>query len=185
MVRFENILFVCFLIIVLGGCSVPGNEQFSSSSAKIKVLVLGAPSDDLVQILQENSTSLEFEVVAPQTIESNAAAKLAGYRIIVVDQTKDETKAISTKVGAAVQNFVRSGGSLIVIGDSGITRPDKFDVIGWENTFGDLMPVTCERVSNNLPSCKNPIVISGNLISQTRFFMMSILCTMVLSLSLI
>ena len=84
----------------------------------------------------------------------------------MLDQSEEANKEVSKKLGDAVQKFVKSGGKFILVKDSGIRRPDTFDVIGWKNTFGDIIPVDCDRVLNSQPTCTNRQHVNGKLLRQ-------------------
>jgi len=82
-------------------------------------------------------------------------------------------KSISRTLGEAIENYVATGGKLIVVMDSAIYRSGGVygkgvatDVVGWEATFGDIIPVECGLAQNNTPTCTQPIVTVGKIYRQ-------------------
>ncbi|MFA4856152.1 MAG: hypothetical protein WC634_06250, partial [archaeon] len=37
------------------------------------------------------------------------------------------------------------------------------DVIGWEETFGEIIPVECDEKQGGVPSCKQPVMVTGRI----------------------
>lgn len=133
---------------------------------KARVLIIGATSQEVIDVLNEHRDKLEYITRTTDTLERNPVDQIANFDIVMLDQSEQSDKEVSKKLGDAIQRFVKNGGKLIVVGDSGIRRPDTFDVIGWKNTFGDIIPVDCDRVVNNQPTCTNPILVNGKLYRQ-------------------
>lgn len=137
----------------------------SFAAPKTSILIVGAPSPELVQVLDQEQF-FSYKKMTVQEVSANPVGEFSKYDIIIVDQDSDVTKAVPKNVGTALQTFVKTGGKAIIVRDSGIKRPDIFDVIGWKNTFGDIMPVDCDRVFNNMPSCTNMIVVRGKITGE-------------------
>ncbi|MEM4261533.1 MAG: hypothetical protein QXU92_03465 [Candidatus Diapherotrites archaeon] len=133
---------------------------------KTKMLILGSTSREVLDILNDNRHIIDYDLKSVDSVERNPSEILANYKIVMLDQSQESNKEVSKKLGEAIQRYVKNGGKFILVMDSGIRRPDTFDVIGWRNTFGDIIPVDCDRVSNNLPSCTQPIIVSGKLYKQ-------------------
>lgn len=138
-------------------------DSLPIKSQKTKMLIIGSTSQEVIDILNDNRDIIDYDLKTTQTLERNPAEQLAFYKIVMLDQSEEANKEVSKKLGEALQKFVRNGGKFILVKDSGIRRPDTFDVIGWRNTFGDIVPVECDRVINNQPTCTNRVVISGKL----------------------
>jgi len=130
---------------------------------KTKMLIIGSTSQEVIDALNDRRDIIEYSIKTTDTLERNPVEQLANYEIVMLDQSEEANKEVSKKLGEAVQKFVKNGGKFILVKDSGIRRPDTYDVIGWRNTFGDIVPVECDRVFNNQPSCTNRIVVSGKL----------------------
>ncbi|HLC79877.1 MAG TPA: hypothetical protein VJG83_05665 [archaeon] len=141
----------------------PLADMINIGDEKTKMLIIGSTSQEVIDILNDNRDIIDYDLKTTQTLERNPEDQLAYYSIVMLDQSEEANKEVSKKLGEAVQKFVKNGGKLIVVKDSGIRRPDTFDVIGWKNTFGDVVPVDCDRVINNQPSCTNRLVVSGKL----------------------
>ena len=69
-------------------------------------------------------------------LERNPRERLAQYDIVMLDQSQQADKTVSRVLGEAIERYVKTGGSLILVGDSGIYRTGidgriAFDVVGW------------------------------------------------------
>ncbi len=136
------------------------------SGEKTRLLIIGATSQEVIDILNDQRDRVEYITRTTDTLERNPVDQLANFDIVMLDQSEQSNKEVSKKLGEALQRFVKNGGKFILVGDSGIRRPDTFDVIGWRNTFGDIVPVECDRVVNNQPTCTAPILVNGKLLRQ-------------------
>ena len=133
---------------------------------KTKMLLLGSSSQEVVDILNDNRDIIDLDQKTLDSVERNPTEILADYKIVMLDQSQEADKEVTKKVGDAIERYVKNGGKFIIVMDSGIRRPDTFDVIGWRNTFGDIIPVDCDRVINNQPSCTNRVFVTGKLYRQ-------------------
>lgn len=133
---------------------------------KTKMLLLGSSSQQVIDILNDNRDIIDMDQRTLDSIERNPSEILADYKIVMLDQSEESNKEVTKKVGEAVQRYVKNGGRLILVMDSGIRRPGTFDVIGWRNTFGDVVPVECDRIINNQPSCVNRQFVTGKLLRE-------------------
>lgn len=174
-VKWENILPIAVIIIVLllvvfKTNILSGGASFLGSSSGVKILVLGAPSNDFRAILsdQENKDLIkEVRFMTLDSIEHNPVERLKGYNIIVLDQSTQSDKTISRRTADAITSFVKKGGKLIIVLNSGIQRPDDVSVLGWQANFGDIVPVRCDIVGSR-PSCLQPIEMQGTLYAVTE-----------------
>lgn len=135
-----------------------------AGQGKVRMLIIGSTSQEVVDIINERRDKIEYLIRTTDSLERNPVEQLANFDIVMLDQSEEANKEVSKKLGEAMQRFVKNGGKLILVGDSGIRRPDTFDVIGWRNTFGDIIPVECDRVANNIPTCTNPLLVNGKLL---------------------
>jgi len=138
-------------------------DALNIGQGKTKMLIIGSTSQEVVDALNDRRDIIEYSIKTTDTLERNPTEQLANYEIVMLDQSEEANKEVSKKLGEAIQKFVKNGGKFILVKDSGIRRPDTYDVIGWRNTFGDVVPVDCDRVFNNQPSCTNRIIVSGKL----------------------
>ncbi|MCH7902761.1 hypothetical protein IIC68_03335 [archaeon] len=141
-------------------------DVFDSGSKATKMLVIGSSSQEVIDILNDNRAIIDYDLRTTLSVERNPEDILANYEIVMLDQSEEANKEVSKKLGEAVQKFVKNGGKFILVKDSGIRRPDTFDVIGWKNTFGDIIPVECDRVLNSQPTCTTRILVRGKLLRQ-------------------
>jgi len=169
-VKWENILPIAVIIIVLllivfrtnilsGGAALFGGPQSA------RILVLGAPSQDFKDILSDQENKDIIKEVSYRTLEAiqhNPVERIKGYDIIILDQSTQADKSISRRTADAIISFVKRGGSLIIVLNSGIERPDDTSVLGWQANFGNIVPVNCTTVGTR-HSCIHPIDIQGAL----------------------
>jgi len=141
--------------------AVLGTEQ------PARMLVIGQPSPETVAVLNDPANRDLVQVVyrSVESLERNPADQMAQYRIVMLDQTSQADKLVSRQLGEAIKNFVKTGGRLIIVGNSGIRRPEDTSVLGWRATFGDVVPVDCEVQVGKFeePSCVKRITVRGKL----------------------
>jgi hypothetical protein len=168
--RLEGIIPIVIIIIVILLIAFKTNI-FSGSSDLFKgkgasVLIIGSPSPNLQMVLNnaENKDIIkEKRHVTMDALLYNPTERIKGYDIIILDQTLSADKSITRTAGDAITSFVKSGGSLIVVLNSGIERPGDPSIIGWKATFGDIIPVSCSPTLYNIPSCKKQLRVNGIL----------------------
>ncbi|MDO8641185.1 MAG: hypothetical protein Q7R33_06535, partial [Nitrosarchaeum sp.] len=98
-----------------------------------------------------------------ESMEVNPEAQLANYDIVMLDQSTENNKEVSRQLGAAIESWVKKGGKFILVMDSGIRRKNAADVVGWQATFGDIVPVSCDRTVQDQPSCTVPLSVTGRI----------------------
>ncbi len=143
----------------------PLAEMFEGSSQPSKMLILGATSQEVIDVLNQNDDLARYVVRTASSLDRSPREILSNYDIVMIDQSQEANKEVSRELGEEIQRYVNTGGNLIVVLDSGIRRPGAFDVIGWENTFNDIVPVSCDRIIEEVPVCLNRITVRGKLFS--------------------
>src|SRR3989338_5607902 len=123
---------------------------FLRAQEPIHMLVIGQPSAELEVILDQDRDLVTYRVRDASSLSVSPADQLAQYDAILLDQHLGASmydKSISRSLGEAIQNYVRTGGKLITIMDSGIYRSGGIygtgiasDSVGWTSTFGDIIP---------------------------------------------
>ncbi len=146
---------------------------FLGGSEQVQMLVIGQPSIDLLADLDNQRDLVYYRVKNASDLDMAPQQQLAQYDIVLLDQHLGATpyeKSVSRTLGEAIENYVRTGGKLIVVMDSGIYRSGGIygtgvaaDVIGWRATFGDIIPVECSLEANDIPSCKQPIATMARI----------------------
>ncbi len=131
------------MAVILGGSAPAKLLVIGNSSPETIVVLKAAQNTDLVQVVQLNAQSLTV----------NPSEQISQFRIIVLDQTTEDKKYVSRQLGEAIKKFVQTGGRLIVVGNSGIERPEDTGILGWKATFGDIIPVNCEPLIGAQPGC--------------------------------
>ena len=132
----------------------------------MEMLIIGTPSNDTLAVLNDNRELVRYRIKRASDLERNPDDQLAAYDVIMLDQSNQSNKEVSKQLGKAIENFVKKGRKLLVIKDSGIRRPEALDIVGWKATFGDIMPVSCERTINNQPTCLSPLTVVGKIRRQ-------------------
>jgi len=146
----------------------PELEIINQNAQKTNLLVLGSTSQEIINILNDNRDIIKYDLKTTQDIDRNPTEQISNYDIVMLDQSEQTSKEVTKKLGEAIRNFVKNGGSFIVVKDSGTRRPDTVDVTGWKNTFGDIIPVECDRTLNNQITCTNRILVQGKLLKQAE-----------------
>ena len=156
------IIIIILLIVFKTNVITGGRSIFKSEGASI--LVIGSPSPEFRQILNdaENKDVIkQHRIRTVEALQRNPKQRIKGYDIIILDQSLSSDKSITRTLGEAISDFVKAGGKLIVVLNSGIERPDDVSVVGWKATFGNLIPVTCDPTLYGVPSCKSPLHATG------------------------
>ncbi|HLC36728.1 MAG TPA: hypothetical protein VJK05_03940 [archaeon] len=133
-----------------------------------EMLIIGSPSVETVNVLNENRDLVRWRQKAATDLQRNPEQQLAQYDLIMLDQSNQSTKEVSFELGEAIANYVRRGGKLIIVKDSGIYRPNTFDIIGWKSTFQGIIPVDCQVGVAGVHSCAQPINVIGRIVRQDQ-----------------
>jgi len=166
------ILFSAPLILMLnkfGMVEIPG----LGGSEQTQMLIIGSSSVDLLADLDNQRDLIYYRVKDAADLDVNPAEQLAEFDMILLDQHMGITpydKSVSRALGEAIENYVMTGGKLVVVMDSGIYRSGgEFgtgianDVIGWKATFGDIMPVECDEGVQGTITCTQPVFVTGKI----------------------
>jgi len=163
------VIIAAFLGHKFGLWTIP----FLGGAEQVQVLVIGQPSVDLLADLDNQRDLVYYRVKDAADLDAAPQEQLAQYDIVLLDQHLGMTpyeKSVSRTLGEALENYVRTGGKLVVVMDSGIYRSGGIygtgvasDVIGWKATFGDIIPVECDLGPNDIPTCKQPIATIGKI----------------------
>lgn len=163
------IIIAAFIANKFGYLQLP----FLGARQPIQALVIGEPSIEFISLLDQDRDLIYVRIRDAEALNVAPAEQLAQYDLIILDQSHSSNKAVSRQLGEAVENYVRTGGKFILIMDSGIYRSGGIygtgravDVIGWEATFGDIVPVECDRGQNDVPTCSQPIRVAGRIYRQ-------------------
>ncbi len=169
----QQAIMAAVLIILLAAIYLSGvwKPVFEVSTEKVGVLIIGEPSPAFKTVLDDDASLINYTVKMASQLEPNPSQQLEEYKVVVLDQHAGETvfaHSVSRQVGEALENFVRTGGTLIVVMDSGIYRsgPNESiasDVVGWTASFGDVVPVECDTTISGQGSCQIPIFSTGRI----------------------
>ncbi|MCX8158101.1 MAG: hypothetical protein N3D73_00340 [Candidatus Diapherotrites archaeon] len=130
---------------------------------KINVLIISenenSVSPFIIETLNQNSDLVKYRIRSANDLSINPKQKIENYDMIMLAGVK----YMPLSLGKAIVEYVKGGGKLITIMDAGIRRPSTPDVLGWEETFEDIIPVTCEKNSSGRPGCIDRIYVRGKL----------------------
>lgn len=133
-------------------------------SGPSEMLIIGASSIETLEVLNKSPDLVHYrQHIDPSYFERNPKDMIANYDVILLDQSEQADKTIPRRLGEAIEDWVKAGGKLIVVKDSGILREGAYDVIGWEATFNDVVPARCDRVIKGIPSCMVPYHVMGEI----------------------
>ncbi len=152
----------------IGMIDVPG----IGDSEPTQMLIIGQPSNGLLAELNNQRDLVYYRVKDAADLDVNPAEQPEEHDIVLLDQhmgTVPYDKSVSRVLGEAIENYVMTGGKLVVVMDSGIYRSGgegrgiANDVIGWKETFGNIIPVECDEVAQGILTCTQPIIIEGKI----------------------
>lgn len=126
-----------------------------------QILIIGSPSIELIDTLEKNRDVVRYVIKSENAFIRNAEDQLAQYDLVVFDQSNQANKDASSQLGDGIKNYVKTGGKVIVVMDSGIRRPGAVDILGWQANFGDIVPVTCDRIINDIAVCAQSLTVYG------------------------
>ncbi|MBS3061576.1 MAG: hypothetical protein J4215_03265 [Candidatus Diapherotrites archaeon] len=132
----------------------------------VRMLIIGEPSPTLKAILDEDRDLVRYTIRDARSLSVSPKDQLAQYKIVLLDQSKQADKSVPRVLGDAIQDWVKTGGKLIVVKDSGIYRDGASDVIGWKATFGDIMPVECNYEKDFVATCTRPVHVTAKIFQQ-------------------
>jgi len=163
------VIIAAFLGHKFGFWEIP----FLGGSEQVQMLVIGQPSVDMMADLDNQRDLVYYRVKDAADLDASPKQQLAQYDLVLLDQHLGVTpydKSVSRTLGEALEDYVRTGGKLIVVMDSGIYRSGGIygtgvaaDVVGWKATFGDIVPVECDLGPSDMPTCTQPIATTGKV----------------------
>ena len=161
-------LIIIVIIIVFAGTWLglwdlpwlPWNEEPAD------MLVVGNPSFETRYVLDSAKDIVRYRIRDAASLEKSPTEQIAQYDIVMIDQSSQANKEISAQLGEAIESWVKKGGKLIIVKDSGIYQKGAAEVIGWKATFGDVVPVECGILENEVPSCIQPINVFARIYRQ-------------------
>jgi len=132
-------------------------EPEAPLETKARILVIGEPALDTIELLESSSDILEFEIVKQESLDNNSKNKFESIDLILLDQSDSDKKELSFRSGGEIAEWVWNGGKIIVVQNSGTFNPEYETVVGWAFNFGSyIVPVECSMTENNEASCMSP-----------------------------
>jgi len=156
---------IAVIIIVLaagflGYIDIPG----ISGGKPAKMLVLGAPALETVEVLDNSKDIVDYRIIEDTAgFATNAEEKIKEYDLIMLDQSNSPTRALPSTLAESIEGFVRKGGMLIVVKNSGIHSIEAPEKVGWKANFtAEVMPVEC-FMAGEIPSCEEQVYLSAEI----------------------
>lgn len=138
-----------------------------SPNSTARMLIIGAPSPEMLAVLNANKDLVGNPIIkAAEAFSNNPENQLSQFDIVILDQSGQISKAIPRQLGDALQSYVKTGGKLVIVKDSGIEQPGALDILGWKANFGNIVPVDCDIILDGQPTCKRPIGVVGVIWQQ-------------------
>ncbi len=135
-----------------------------------EMLIIGKSTPLTLNLLNQNRKLVRYDMRTAGELDRNPKEVLAQYNMVLFDQSTENDKTIPFEVAEALNEWVKKGGKLLIVQNSGTQRRGAFDVIGWEASFGaKFVPVSCEPGADNQPRCLKSIgVARGKIIAAKR-----------------
>ncbi|MEK6959331.1 MAG: hypothetical protein AABW59_04785 [archaeon] len=153
-------LLIGILIVVLGlnFFGVIDIEGLPKANSTSHVLIIGEPSVEEKVILDNLSYNFTYNQRSAASFGSTASEELMQYDIVLLDQSSLADKSVTAAFSTGLTNYVKKGGKVIVVKNSGVyfdmgLGNTSSDVVGWEASFGEIMPVECILGSDTEPVC--------------------------------
>lgn len=153
------IILVVIGILSLNYFQVITLPYLPQNEGHIQVMVIGNPSAGEKVTLDNSGDLLTYVTRDPTTFYFGAEEELSQYDIVILDQASSPSRSVTTALGKAVETYVKKGGKLIVVQNSGIYQDvglmglTAVDVVGWRATFGDIIPADCPLDQDSIPTC--------------------------------
>ncbi len=134
----------------------------------MNMLIIGSTSQEVINVLDNNDDLLDYRIKTAESLDRNPGEQLKEYDVVMLDQSEQVSKEISRQLGEALADYVNGGGNLIVVKNSGIRRPGANDILGWEASMEDLVPVRCDLQLDNRPVCDeaSKITVRGRILRK-------------------
>ena len=173
-------LIPLILLVIIGVASlnyfgVIDVPYLPKGSTRIQVLIIGEPSLGEKVVLDNLSYMMNYRVREASTFGNAASEELHQYDIVILDQASvGSDHSVTVALAEAIKTYVKKGGKLIVVMNSGIYQNVGFagmtatDVVGWKANFGSLIPAECVLGSDNVPTCADgrEVTVMGRIYQQ-------------------
>jgi len=154
------IIIIAFLGHQFGFWNIPG----LTDKGPMRMLIIGSPSAEFKDVLNQDKDLVRYDFRGADRLKTNPEDILGEYDIVVLDQHLESEKDISRQLGEAIQDYVGKGGKFILVMDSGIRRTNDSAILGWEATFGDIVPVSCDIIGeDDVRGCTKKVYVTGRI----------------------
>ncbi|MEM4663294.1 MAG: hypothetical protein QXM75_04705 [Candidatus Diapherotrites archaeon] len=165
--HFEGLIPLILIVIVavlaggwIGLWDIPGLD-FDKPA---RMLIIGRPSQITIDALNASKDLVQYSIRDADFLGIDPEYMLSKYDIVMLDQTNSSYRPyISRQLGSALEEYVRKGGKLIIVGNSGILRSDAPEAVGWRANMGDIAPVDCIADIRGVATCLQPIRVMGTI----------------------
>jgi len=131
---------------------------------KTEVLIIGQPlqiTTDKIVNAEDYRQRYSFRVMDPQRLTRDPLKTLKNYSVVVLDQSDSADKSIPKELALDLVTYVKTGGSLVIVADSGYRITGRPDAYGWVAVLKDAAPVSCDLERDNTRACEYPQLIHG------------------------
>jgi hypothetical protein len=143
---------------LIGGAlkSLFGGKQYN-------VLVIGKPAPISLNMQSDPDFKKKYNFVYrdEETMQINPENYLSSYDFIILDQSDSATQmgmtgTIPYQLAQALIQYVKSGKSLMIVGNSGHVAQGYADSYGYQALFQGIVPVTCTKSLVYSNPCEQP-----------------------------
>jgi len=160
------LILIVLVIVLAGGYLGLWDIPYITKAGPAKMLIIGRPSQLTFDALNSSKDLVHYQVRDDEYFGIDPEYMLSHYDIVMLDQTNSSHRPmLSRQTAEAIEKYVRKGGKLIIVGNSGIMRRDAPEVVGWRALLGDIAPVDCILDIQNIPTCLQPIRVRGQLLT--------------------
>ena len=157
------LILIVVIAAVAGGYLGLWDIPFVFQHSATKMLIIGQPSLETMATFDQSKDLVKYVTKSSESLKLNPKEYIAQYDIVWLDQSNiqpEGAKYIPRQLGEALTEYVKKGGKLVTVMDSGIFRKGDISIVGWEGTFqSDVVPAKCEADYVGNPSCINAIFV--------------------------
>lgn len=162
------VILVVVLVLAFSGWNysniplVGGALQSLFGAKTYQVLVIGDSHPIVDDLIYNNKDFLKYYHFTQRTEEALSVSpenQLRQFDFIILDQSDSVTqmgnlKAIPVQLVDALKDYVASGKSLVIVGNSAHRVMGSNDLYGWKAIFGDIAPVSCDETMSPISPCE-------------------------------
>jgi hypothetical protein len=168
------VLFVLFFAVSFMDMNVSSipvvGDWLDNFGGKPRMLIVGSPDTDTKGMFASESfmNKYTFDYRNAEALGRRPDEVISKFDILIFDQTQDISKKVPKALAEAAIDYVKSGGSVIVVGDSAIGITGREDILGLSGVFGsDVSPIDCSNNLSIVSPCEDIQYISGYMLNPS------------------